>query len=329
MAAAGTALPATATRTAWPAVAWTTAPVTSAAVPSASVAITAVERFALALRPRHQVDGIEKLATLLRALRSVFALQHPHKSHLPSPSPDHVQRLHQARKTVAFHLQSRADRLGLGPCAQHRLFLRSCRGRSLGSRLAGLRLRRRCRSLIYRRRVCAGGFRWRLCLGGNLVGFRLCSRRRIRARGFSLRVLCPVCPLGVRCPLQQNSGKLSNGLHCVGPSWPMNQGSCPSDGALVVDVLSALVNGNVIRAAASSQPIPSRLAICGAKLARNRGKSANPWQKPTVLAAGRTRHKARPPASAFFSKICGQAPSRPAGNRPKKKWPAWDYASSV
>lgn len=236
----------------------TTAPRTATTIAAAwsatTIAIPAVERVALALRPRHQVDHVEELAALLRTLRSVLALEHAHQADLPNPPAGHVQGLHQARKAVALHLQSSTDSLGFGALAQ-RWFWRGLGRRSVGRCLAS--------SLDTRRRSVGRGLGVRRCSVGRGVGvcrtiggarFRGCplgvrsrGRRWLRARRFGLRMLCPECPLNLRRPLQHNSRKLCDGLHCVRPSWPISQGSSLSDRALVVDVLDVLVNGNVSR----------------------------------------------------------------------------------
>jgi hypothetical protein len=93
---------ASATRAAWPAArpaatiapAWTTT----------ATSVAAVERLARVLGPRHEVDGIEELTTLLCTLRGIFALQHAHQSNLTGPAADHVEGFHQARQTITLQL---------------------------------------------------------------------------------------------------------------------------------------------------------------------------------------------------------------------------------
>jgi hypothetical protein len=223
----------------------------SAARTTSPITVTTVEGIALALRPRHQIDDVEELATLLCALRSILPLQHAHEPDLRRPSPDHVERFHHAGKSVTFHLQSSTHRLGFGPFAQGGLWSRFGGGRFASSSL--------CRSI--RSNVGARRLVGRACLDGPL--FRRCrSWHWLCGTGFGLRVLCPVCPLGLCRPLQQNSGKLCDGLHWVRPSWRMSQGSCLLlKEAPVVDVLRVLVNGKLVRNVTSAQPLPGMPAI--------------------------------------------------------------------
>jgi hypothetical protein len=81
---------------------------------------TAVARIILlhVLRSWHQVDKVEELAALLRASRCGFALDHAHQANLGHASAHHVERLHQAAKPVALHLESSTHGFRLGAGAQ-------------------------------------------------------------------------------------------------------------------------------------------------------------------------------------------------------------------
>jgi hypothetical protein len=81
-------------------------------------ATASVERIALlALRARHQIDRVEKLAALLRSLGCIFALQHANQANLCHAFADDIQRLHQTGKPVALNLKLGTNglRLGTGP----------------------------------------------------------------------------------------------------------------------------------------------------------------------------------------------------------------------
>jgi hypothetical protein len=83
-------------------------------------ATTAVARIGLlrALRPRRQIDEVEKLAALLRACRGGIALDHTHQANLGHASTHDVERLHQPAKPIALHLESGTHGFRLGTCAQ-------------------------------------------------------------------------------------------------------------------------------------------------------------------------------------------------------------------
>jgi hypothetical protein len=223
------------------ATAWTSAAVTATRA-TPSVAVAPFEGIALALLTRHQVDGVEELAALLGALGSVLALQDAHETNLVGPASDDVESFHQTRKPITFHLQRSTNRFGFGTFAKRRLWSWSL-GRSLGRRLRGGR--------------GLGG----RTVGGGLARVGGLHRRFGRRGGFGgsrigaavvgLRVLCPVCPLHLCRPLQQNPGKLCDGLHLRTPFLVRGPG-VDSRWNAFVDVLRVSVNGKVIHIAANT-----------------------------------------------------------------------------
>jgi hypothetical protein len=80
---------------------------------------TAVARIrGILLRPRHQIDNVEKLTPLLRASRCGFALDHAYQANLGHAPAHHIERLHQSAEPVAFQLESGAHGFRLGPRTQ-------------------------------------------------------------------------------------------------------------------------------------------------------------------------------------------------------------------
>jgi hypothetical protein len=158
-------------------------------------------------------------------------LDHAHQTHLGYAPTHDVERLHQPAEPVALNLERGAHGFRLGSAAQVR------RRGGLGLRfhvaLAGATFAGRC--LSARRGSIRGFFPCGSLDCGRLCNGRIfaCSRffrdnRRWRGsldrRGGNLRVLGPVGLLGLCRPLQQNSGKLGDGLHGLRPSLRVNQG---------------------------------------------------------------------------------------------------------
>jgi hypothetical protein len=167
-------------------------------------------------------------------------LDHAHQTHLGYAPAHDVERLHQPAEPIALNLERGAHGFGFGSAAQvgrrgglglrFRTALASATfaGRCLCARRGSIRGFFRGRGLD-RGGLCTGRSLARICTGRSLARsrfFRDNRRRRgsLRRRGGNLRVLGPVGLLGLCRPLQQNSGKLGDGLHGLRPSLRVNQG---------------------------------------------------------------------------------------------------------
>jgi hypothetical protein len=228
--AAGSARTAWATRAAGASIARRSTSVAPARA-STTIAIARIEGVSLhALRSRSQIDQVEKLAAFLRSRWRGLALDHAHQTNLGHAPADDVERLHQSAEPVALNLKRGTHGFRLGPTAKIRR-----RGRfrlRLGPGFTSTAFARR--SLGARRGTVRGCLRGdRLTLGDLRRGRAFFSARAFDSdrhgldlgrRSSCLRVLCPVGPLGLCRPLQQDSGKLGDGLHGVRPSLRVNQG---------------------------------------------------------------------------------------------------------
>ena len=188
------------------------------------------------LRPRRQIDEVEELAALLGACGCSLALDHAHQTNLGHAPAHDVERFHQPAESVAFDLEGSTHGFRLGTGTQvgrnDRLGRRLCRsfGRPpLACVAFGRRRRLAACSGTLRGCFCRGFFcrasldRDGLCDGRSLVHQRAsfdgrCGWGLLGRRGGNLRVLCPVGPLGLCRPLQQDSGELGDGLHGLRPS---------------------------------------------------------------------------------------------------------------
>jgi len=207
----------------------------ASALATAPIAVTRIVRIPLrALRPRGQIDQVEELAALLRAGRCSFGLDHAHQANLVRTPANDIQCFHESAKPVALELESGSHGFRLGTTTQvDRLgrrgrsvaFSRACiRGFGFDGRGFNLfdglvRTFLRCHSLG----------RWRVGTRRLGTGTRFLLHggcgHRFRWRGLgNWRVFCPIGALGLGRPLQQNSGKLGDGLHGVRPSLRVNQG---------------------------------------------------------------------------------------------------------
>jgi hypothetical protein len=152
-------------------------------------------------------------------------LDDAHQANLGHAPAHDIERLHQAAEPVALNLERGAHGFRLRSAAQ--VNRRGGLGLRFRTTVTGATFAGRC--LSARGSPIRGFFRsgrldrGRLCAGHVLTRcrfFRSSRRRRgsLDIRGGNLRVLGPVGPLGLCRPLQQNSGKLGNGLHGVRPS---------------------------------------------------------------------------------------------------------------
>jgi hypothetical protein len=217
--------PATAAIAPWAA---TVAPTLAAtAIPVARIKGTLLH----VLRPRRQIDEVEELAALLGACRGSLALDHAHQTNLGHAPAHDVERLHQARKPVPLNLESGTHGFRLRPGTQVGRRLGRSISRNFGRNTFACAVfafarRRRLTACSRPFRVFLGSAsldRDRLWDGRSLVHQHAFFDGRCRwgllgRRSGNLRVLCPVGPLGLCRPLQQDSGELGDGLHGLRPS---------------------------------------------------------------------------------------------------------------